>query len=302
MDRLAALLGLTRPASSTNTNPKGCTMAHRPRTFTLCSPHMTGHHHGHDIAHFQHLLNTRLREWNVDHQIKPDDEYGPKTRQAAKTVMYGLGIPQSMIEHGVSHELRQLIAHPTRRTRAMRKRAAGRAHWRARLVKRYQKSGPDMFADYLHSMVGVHEDPPGSNLGPHITDMERLTGYTPPPGVYWCGCLQNAALVAAGLPPETWMGYCPSIEAHARAGIDGWKWHPANATPRKGWLALFTEGDVAGHVEGVVADGLPLRTVGGNTSQGDGSPNNGGGVYHHNFGVYRGLPLRGFAEPPYHKA
>lgn len=271
-------------------------MAHRPRTFVLCTPHM----HGDDIARFQRDLNHRLHAWGVHHNIKPDGVYGPKTRHATKTVLYGLGVEQALIEHGVTPYVRVLVRHPKRRTRRQHQRARARADWRKRLVKRYQRSGPDLFASYLHSMLGVAEDPPGSNLGTHITEWEKLTGYNPPPGVYWCGCLQNAALVAAGLPAQSWMGYCPSIEAHARAGIDGWKWHPADATPKKGWLALFDEGGIAGHVEGVVADGWPLRTIGGNTSQGDGSPNNGGGVYHHNFSTYRGLPLRGFAEPPYH--
>jgi hypothetical protein len=277
-------------------------MANTPRTFALCSPHL----HGDDVTDFQHLLNSRFKSWEIDHRIATDGEYGQATRAAAKTVAFGLGIAEGPINaHGVTPNVRTLIRHPDKRNRTELKRGADRVDWRRRLRARYAKSGPDMFVAYLEHLADLHvtEQPAGSNLGPYITDMERLCGYDVPAGgvgVYWCGCLQNAALVAAGFASMPWMGYCPSLEAHARAGTDGWKWHAANATPKRGWIALFTEGGIAGHMEGVVKDGKPLRSIGGNTSAGNGSANNGGGIYRHDFSTYKGLPLRGFAEPPYH--
>ena len=127
-----------------------------------------------------------------------------------------------------------------------------------------------------------------------------MVGTPPGPQAYWCGAFCNACLVAAGFRPMSFMAYCPSIEPHARAGVDGWSWFDQNVVPRMGWLALSTHGGVAGHVELVARTGRPMVSFGGNTSRGDGSPNNGGVVCRHDWSHYRGLPLRGFAAPPYH--
>jgi hypothetical protein len=214
-------------------------------------------------------------------------------------VCYGLGI-QAQAGNGIAPDIRLKLRDPARRTRVERKRGDGRAAWRHRLKRRFQQSGPALAVGYASRVNGVCEHPPGSNRGPQVDAWNRMVGTPPGPQAYWCGAFCNACLVAAGFQPMHFMAYCPNIEHQARAGVDGWRWFEATELPRMGWLALFTEGSVAGHVELVARTGRPMVTFGGNTSRGDGSPNNGGGVYRHDWSHYRGLPLRGFAAPPYH--
>lgn len=263
------------------------------RTLRLASPSMAGG----DVKAYQQELNGWLKRWNVAHRIEVDGEYGPATREVHKLICHGLGVNW---RDGATPTVRRKVREPGRRTDREKRIGAERAGWRHRLKERYDHHGPHAAVAYAEKFVGVSERPPGSNLGPAITEWIRLTGYRTPPGVPWCGCFANACLVAAGFAPEHFMGYCPSIEAHARAGLDGWSWVSPSAArpPKAGWLALFGL-PIAMHVELVVADGMPLRTIGGNTSAGDGSPNEGGEVARHNFAHYRGLPLRGYAVPAY---
>lgn len=266
------------------------------RTLRLSSPNM----HGGDVSRYQRDLNGWLERWNVPHRIDVDGEYGIGTRAAHKLVCHGLGVNW---RDGATPTVRRKVHDADRRTDREKKIGGERADWRHRLKDRYASpdGGPKAAVAYAEKFIGVKEHPPGSNVGPHITEWERLTGYNVPsggPGVPWCGCFANACLIAAGLPNEHFMGYCPYIEAHARSGSDGWTWHSANEKPERGWLALFGQ-PIAAHVELVTHTGFPLRTIGGNTSAGNGSPNNGGAVVRHDFSSYRGMPLRGFAAPKY---
>lgn len=266
------------------------------RTLHLTSPHM----HGADVKRLQEHVNVRLRKWGAHHNpLKEDGEFGRRTAHLAKSVGWGLGMTTNALDHGITPYVQQRIADPKKLNAKQRRLAGERKDWRARLAKRLNGSALEQVLAYAHSMVGVHESPAGSNLGPHITTWINLTGYRTPPGVFWCGCFINGCLVAGGFHPQHFLGYVPSIEAHAKAGVDGWTWHGPNSHPKKGWIATFGS-PIGEHTELVVDDGLPLQTIGGNTSAGDGSPNNGGEVARHNFGHYRGLPLRGYAAPVYH--
>lgn len=269
------------------------TVLSEARTLRLTSPLM----HGGDVKALQQELNGWFKRWHVPNRIDADGEYGPATRGALKLVCYGLGVNY---RDGATPTVRRKIRDTNLRTDREKRIGGERADWRKRLKHRFEDKGADAAVAYALKMsrLGIREQPSGSNLGPYITEWARLTGYKVPPGVYWCGCFVNACLVAAGFEADHTLGYCPSVEARAKAGTDGWRWANANANPRKGWLPLFGA-RIADHIEIVVADGFPLRTVGGNTSAGNGSPNNGGGVYAHNFSTYRGLPLRGYAIPPF---
>lgn len=268
----------------------------RSRDFSLTSPYMKGD----DIKAFQRLLTEIFVErWEVNWVVEADGVYGPGTRAAARSAYHGYGIAQASLDaHGVTPWARALLSDPSKRNATQKKRGADRAEWRDRLRKSHRSENGlgEAMAAWALTKVGVSEDPPGSNRGPQITRWQEMAGYKGG-GVPWCGCFVNAAMVAAGFPTQTWgIGYCPYVESHARAGIDGWVWRDAGSSPYPGWLALFGSGE-AKHIEVVVKRGKPLRTVGGNTSKGDGSPNEGGEVAYHDFSTYSGMPLRGYAVP-----
>jgi hypothetical protein len=270
------------------------------RILHLTSPQMRGG----DVLQLQHTINGWLGKWHIPRRLECDGVYGVDSRTLTLAVCYGLGIAKAETEHGIAPATRLKLRDPARRSLSERRRCDGRAHWRSRLKHRFHAHGPLLAVAYARKMaaLGVHEQPAGSNRGPHIDDWNRAAGIPPGPNAFWCGAFCNGCLVAAGFAPQTFMASCINIESHARGGADGWKWQGPTAIPRAGWLALFTEKGVAGHVELVVADGRPLKTIGGNTSPmaGTGSVSNGGGVFAHDFSRYRGLPLRGFAVPPYH--
>src|SRR3954453_16625572 len=94
------------------------------------------------IASFQRLLNHRYEQWEVDRRIDVDGEYGGETRDATREIMFGLGIAQNELDHGVTPALRIKLRDPARRSRAETQRADSRADWRRRLRRRYEGHGP----------------------------------------------------------------------------------------------------------------------------------------------------------------
>ncbi len=89
---------------------------HTPPTFKLTEKPMRGD----DVRRFQHELNRRFEIWKVSTRIKEDGEYGRSTRQAARQVLFGLGIsPNLEFPGGITPAMRSLIRHPDRRTPAM---------------------------------------------------------------------------------------------------------------------------------------------------------------------------------------
>ena len=268
------------------------------RTLLLTTPHLRGN----DVVALQRTVNGLLGQWRVPRRLDQDGEYGADTREMTLLVCYGLGIAKVESAHGITPAIRMKLRDSKRLTVVERRRGAERGHWRERLRIRFEGQGAALAVAYAHRMAqkGVHEEPSGSNRGPLIDKWNRAAGVAPGPSAFWCGSFCNACLGAAGFKPLTFMAFCPSIEAHARGGQEGWQWRDASVTPQAGWLALFTESGVAGHVELVVKSGHPLTTIGGNTSAGNGSASNGGCVARHDFSIYHGLPLRGFAVPPYH--
>jgi hypothetical protein len=259
------------------------------RTFKLTSPLMEGR----DVAHFQETLNERFHDWDVGFSLDVDGAYGPHTRGATERAIYGLGIAQREMAHGITPQLRIKIRHPQDRTRAECLRAHQRAGWLGRLRLRYRGHGPGAAIAYAQRHVGVSEMPPSSNRGPLIDQWQRMCGVLAAP---WCGCFCNACLVAAGFPSQPWLRYCPWIEGKARSGEAGWSWHAIGAA-RPGDLVLYGR-TMAEHVELYAGGGV---TYGGNTSTGQlGSQSNGGGVFRRerNF-ADPSFPARGVARPPY---
>jgi hypothetical protein len=259
------------------------------RTFKLSSPLM----HGNDVEYFQKTLNERFNSWEVGCRVDLDGQYGSLTRGATVRVVYGLGIAQAELQHGVTPDLRTKLRHPDRRSHAELARANERRDWLRRLRHRFDGHGPAAAIAYARKYLHTVESPANSNRGPKIDQWERMCGFVGQP---WCGCFCNACLVAAGFASQPWMSYCPTIEGKARSREGGWSWH-AIEQARPGDLVLYGR-NIAEHVELYAGAGV---TYGGNTSSGTaGSQANGGGVFerHRNF-ADPGFPARGVARPPY---
>jgi hypothetical protein len=267
------------------------------RTLKMTSPAMRGT----DVENFQRDLNAELKRWNVPFALDVDGVYGTTTRDTARSVCYGLGLKSPVMEHGATPAIRSKVRHrnltPTELVRFH-----AREDWRQRLAKRH--GAPDkailQALAFARSMVGVTENPAGSNTGAKIDQWEKACGVHAAP---WCGCFANAVLVAGGFPDQEWLRFCPWIEARARSGEGGWSWH---TVPQVGDLVLYGS-PVAEHV-GVVAEAEPVQwgdreTVEGNTSNGPGGSQSNGGIvairHRHTDGTLNGFPIRGYARPPW---
>jgi hypothetical protein len=265
------------------------------RTLALTSPHMTGD----DVAGFQRDLNHRLDVWNVPLVLDVDGDYGMASRDAAASVLYGLGVDPGAAD-GVSPTDRLKVRYGyDRLTAAEKQRHDDRADWRKRLADRYGGGAVKVALDYARAHIGVTEHPANSNRGPDVDGWERACGVIAAP---WCGCFANACLVAGGFPNQFWLRFCPSIEAVAKSGQNGWEWHTTDAQP--GDLVLYGS-SVAQHVGLVetVFNGRDQSSIEGNTSNGPGGSQANGGVvarrHRHEDGSLGGFPIRGYARPPY---
>ncbi len=100
-----------------------------PRTLKVRNPRMRGS----DVEALQKLLNRRFEEWKIAVRIDVDGIYGPATRKAARRVAYGLGVPASDYEKGITPALRSKLRRPSRRTAAELERAKSRRAWLRKL-------------------------------------------------------------------------------------------------------------------------------------------------------------------------
>jgi hypothetical protein len=140
--------------------------------------------------------------------------------------------------------------------------------------------GPAVAVHWALKQVGTSESPAGSNLGPGITLWERRTGYSVPPGVFWCGCFASEAVVVHGkahIPNRNRCGYGPYVIDDARAHRNGFVAVPfEQALP--GDYLIFFGGEHQGLCRGRPSGGS-IPTVEGNTSPSTaGSQFNGGCV------------------------
>jgi hypothetical protein len=266
-------------------------------TLKMTSPHMTGS----VVERFQGDVNDELARWDVPYAITVDGDYGASTREAARSVCYGLGLASDIMDGGATPEVRLKIRNRLL-TPAERARYDDRADWRRRLALRYTTPEDAIRAAlaYARSKVGVTESPPNSNRGPLIDQWEQACGFIGGP---WCGAFANAVLVAAGFPDQEWLRYCPWIEGRARTGEGGWEWH---ATPELGDLILYgrTEAEHVGVVTSLnAAENIDDETIEGNTSNGPGGSQSNGGIvairHRHTDGSLNGFPIRGYARPPW---
>jgi hypothetical protein len=137
---------------------------------------------------------------------------------------------------------------------------------------------------WCNMRTGVSENPPGSNHGPLIDHWATLAGY-PGGGVAWCQVFADASAHAGSrgrIKPSWFAGYTPSVVQMAKDGEHGLK-KISMAEARPGdWVYYKFPGvssDICDHVGVFVSQTADhVITIEGNTSQGDGSQNNGGMV------------------------
>lgn len=237
---------------------------------------------GPDVRQLQEHVNRRFRDLKIDREIAEDGEFGAKTFGAAKQVAIGLGIHgdafRKLRRGYVSKGAQKLIrgGRPHTKTEGRIAKSPGRKRYRSRLRKRYRRDGGEKAVALGRELVGVHEEPAGSNWGGKVKEFILFTGYTFP--VYWCGCLACWVVVKLGgarIPSRIRLGYAPYITADALAGANGLRAVKASEA-RPGDIACLWGGK---HIE-VVADvpsGGSVLCLGGNTSSA-GKSNNGGEV------------------------
>jgi hypothetical protein len=296
--------------------------AHRPsidpavhRPLVVVDPPMEGR----DVADVQRATRERLRQRGLadDVPIATHGKFTAATALACIEAQYFLGLrSDTYLRRDAGHHrvltegAQRIIREPGLRDHAQLRRARVRRAQLERGPRFYRELAMQLgltghgIGDALAfaaAQVGVKEQPPGSNAGPHIDDWCRAAGYAHP--VPWCGCFVNACLMAGGLPSGAgFIGFTPSILARARDHVGGWSFR-MNGLP--GDLALYDDGpggEPVVHVEIVRMRMSETRysTYGGNTSSGDGSPSDGGMVARHdNRSTRGGFRIIGFARPPW---
>lgn len=237
---------------------------------------------GADIKALQGSVNDQYDHLKIDRQIQQDAEFGRQSFEACKEIALSLGATgedaEKLDKHTVTESVQQLIR-GRKRTEAEEKAAKGRDGYRKKLRQRYSKSAGEKAIEAAVKLVGVHEEPSGSNWGSKVGEMIRFTGYTGP--VFWCGCCACWIVVHLGgakIASRIRMGYAPYITADAVAGANGFTAVSVhNAQP--GDVGCLWGGEHVVTVREAVKPGdTMVKTIEGNTSASDGSQSNGGCV------------------------
>jgi hypothetical protein len=224
-------------------------------------------------------VNKQFKHLKIDRAIAVDGDFGAQTFRATKQVAVCLGVSGAgarKLKRGTLSEGTQKLIRGRKLTTAEAVVAKARAPYRRKLRKRYAKAPGEKAVARGRKLVGVHEEPAGSNWGGKVEQFIRFTGYSGP--VFWCGCLACWVVVKLGgakIPSRIRLGFAPSITADALAGRNGLTAVPA-AEARPGDLACLWGGK---HIEVVAEkpkDGT-AECLGGNTST-SGKDNNGGAV------------------------
>lgn len=237
------------------------------RNLAMTSPEMRGA----DIQKLQKILNERLAHFKSRTRIKQNGIYDRETAHTVAKIAYRMGLSHYS---GTAHVLERIehphvrlpnqvkLEHDRTKAAEHHKQISDGAHGLARI--------PFIAAHY----IGVHESPQGSNWGhPHPADWEKHFGFES--GVPWCGCFACSMVILAGGHVDGGVGFCPNIEAYARAGVNGFEhWVPTSQVGMHqhvgpGWLPLFNwvGGREAEHV-GIVEEmhSTHVQTIEGNTS------------------------------------
>lgn len=247
---------------------------HRP--LSLHSPILFGA----DVRALQGQINEQFAHLRIDRRVDADGKLGGDTFSAAKQVAFSLGVRGAAarkLKRGTISEGAQKLIRGRRRSKVEAAAGLRRAPYRRRLRKRYEASAGEKAIARSADLVGVHEEPPGSNWGRKVGEMIRFTGYTGP--VYWCGCCAAWIVIHLGgarIPNPIRLGYAPYITADALAGANGLS-AVSVAKCQAGDLGSLWGGEHVVTVRGPVRNGM-VPTREGNTSAADGSQSNGGEV------------------------
>jgi hypothetical protein len=274
------------------TKPRGGKKAVH-RSLHLTSPLAKGP----DVRALQEAVKKGLAHYKVDWiPLKLDGDAGPQTFHAAAFYALVIGLPTKTYrrihqQHGptITETVQRQLRDPQKRTRVDRIREKRRKGW-LRKIRKTQAEGPKAAVAYAKSMIGVTENPAGSNSGPTVTRDGKAGGVTlwerawNCSACFWCLCF--ACYCVRNIGGGKISGVCVNaaeIERMAKAHTNGWVAVPADEA-KAGDISLwcFDGTGVPDHGELVVGpfhDGLS-NDVGGNTSSdSSGSQSNGGGVF-----------------------
>jgi hypothetical protein len=245
------------------------------RRLALASPQ----EYGPDIGVLQGQVNEQYRHLKIDRQIAKDGNFGKQTFDGADEIALCLGVTgeaQDKLKRNILSEGTQALIRGRKRTEEEEKAGREREDFRKMLRKRYDKSGGEQAIARGRKLIGVKEQPEGSNWGGQVEEFIRFTGYDE--AVFWCGCFACWVVVKLGganIPTRIRLGAAWLITADARAGVNGLTAIPADQA-RPGDIACLWGGQ---HIE-VIAErpsGGSVRCLGGNTTAG-GKASNGGEV------------------------
>jgi hypothetical protein len=263
------------------------------RWLRLTSPYVRGE----DVRVLQVGINKRLRARGRA-RIKEDGEYGVKTRDALRAVLWHLGCPEEKLDNGATTAHQRIVRAPDDyRPKSWYSIANDRKKWEAK-----REQGRAAFVKWCQSYVGKVESPRDSNRGSWLDPLLRQAAWFPPPGVKgppYCGIGLVVGLRKAGLDvPNAW-AYTPTILSDARNGRYGFKLvDKRNRQPGDLYLIKIpgVSNDPVDHVGMIeTKDGC----IDFNTSPGrGGSQNNGGGVYRRKWSDRTGMVVA-VVRPPW---
>lgn len=246
---------------------------HRP--LNLASPQ----EHGPDVEVLQGQINKQYEHFKIDRQIKKDGDFGGQTFETAEEIAICLGVvgeAQDKLKRGTLSEGTQALIRGRKRTDEEEAASRAREDYRKKLHRRYAKSPGVLAVKEGRKLIGVKEQPEGSNWGGKVQEFIEFTGYSGP--VYWCGCYACWVVVKLGgakIPVRIRLGYAPYITADALAKTNGLRAVPISEG-RPGDIICLWNGK---HIETIAepVTGSSFEVLGGNTTKG-GQESNGGEV------------------------
>jgi hypothetical protein len=249
------------------------------RSLNLASPILRGE----DVGALQSSVNKQFDHFKIDRQVMVDGELGGQTLGAAEQAALCLGVggdaQKKLKNHIVSEDTQKLVRGGRDRTKEEQAAGEKREDYRKQLRQRYSKSAGERAIEQSAGLVGVHEEPSGSNWGTKVSEMIKFTGYNEP--VFWCGCCAAWIVIHIGgaqVPTPIRFGYAPYITADALSGSNGLTAVSVRNAQPGDIGALWNGEHVVTVREAVKAGDTTVKTREGNTSAADGSQSNGGEV------------------------
>ena len=154
---------------------------------------------GDDVEALQGQINELYDHFKIDRQIGKDGDLGGQTFDAANEIANCLGVigqAQQKLRRGTISEGTQALIRGRKRTPEEEVAGRKREDFRQELRRRYSKSVGEAAVAKGRQLIGVKEQPEGSNWGGKVEEFIRFTGYVE--AVYWCGCFACWVVVKLG--------------------------------------------------------------------------------------------------------